>query len=135
MAYVYLDRFFFAFHTTLVVCILVGWAWKRTRPWHLGLVLATAFSWGVLGIWYGFGYCPCTDWHWQVRYRLGYDDMPASYLKYLVDKLFAVNVNPTLVDGFAVVVFVVICCLSIVLIIIDQTDRTDQSDSFSNKSQ
>jgi hypothetical protein len=119
MAYVYLDQFFFAFHTALVLFVLTGWLWRRTRPWHLGLVFATAFSWGVLGIWYGFGYCPCTDWHWQVRYRLGYDDMPASYLKYLADRLLGQDFNPLLVDNIAIAVFVVIGIISLVLCLKD----------------
>lgn len=126
MAYVYLDRFFFAFHTALVVFILFGWLWRSTRPWHLALVAATAFSWGVLGLWFGFGYCPCTDWHWQVRYRLGYDDMPASYLKYLLDHLTGQSWTPELVDGAALVVFVASGLFSAILLFIDRHRQQKQ---------
>jgi len=39
---------------------------------HRASLLLTAFSWFVLGIWYGWGYCVCTDWHYMVlRDELG----------------------------------------------------------------
>jgi hypothetical protein len=31
----------------------------------------TAVSWDF-GIWYGYGYCLFTDWHWRIRELLGY---------------------------------------------------------------
>jgi len=101
--YVFLDKFFLVFHTSLVLFILLGWLWKRFRRINLIVQLLTVFSWFVLGIWYGFGYCPCTDWHWQVRARLGYHDMPASYLVFLINNLTGIRVNKTLVDVFAVI--------------------------------
>ena len=53
---------FFVFHTAWIVFNCVGWAWRRTRRWHLATVSLTALSWFGLGIRYGWGYCP--------RYRL-----------------------------------------------------------------
>lgn len=76
---------FIIFHTALIVFNLTGWIWQKTRRLNLITLLLTAFSWVVLGFWYGFGYCPCTDWHWQVRRALGYDDMPRSYIEFLVE--------------------------------------------------
>ncbi len=104
--YVYLDKFFFAFHSTLIVLILFGWAWKKTRLLNLAVILLTAFSWFVLGIWYGYGYCPSTDWHWQVRAKLGIRDMPASYTKFLVDSFTGWDVDQRIVD---------ICTLSLLV--------------------
>jgi hypothetical protein len=101
--YEFLNVFFFVFHTTLILFILLGWLWTKTRKINLAVVILTAFSWFFLGIWYGFGYCPCTDWHWQVRMRLGYYDMPSSYLKFLIRSLTGWEVDKTLVDVFAVV--------------------------------
>lgn len=99
----FLNIFFFVFHSSLILFIVLGWVWRKTRRIHLAVVVLTALSWFFLGIWYGFGYCPSTDWHWQVRLRLGYDDMPASYLTFLVRSLTGWNVDKTLVDVFAVV--------------------------------
>ena len=98
----FLNIFFFAFHSFLIVFNLFGWIWKKTRRIHLVLVLLTAFSWFILGIWYGFGYCPFTDWHYKVRMELGYYDMPDSYLKFLIQSLTGLNVSQRWVDIFAV---------------------------------
>lgn len=101
----FLDKFFFVFHSGLIVLLLFGWTWKKTRRVNLLVILLTAFSWFILGIWYGYGYCPSTDWHWRVRMKLGKDDMPASYTKFLVDSLTGWDVSQTTVD---VVTFVLL---------------------------
>ena len=71
---------FFVFHTLWIVFKCLGWACRRTRRWQLATISLTALSWFGLGIWYGWGYCPFTDWHWQIRERLGYHD-PPSYIQ------------------------------------------------------
>ena len=38
---------FFVFHTAWIVFNCVGWAWRRTRRWHLATVSLTALSWSV----------------------------------------------------------------------------------------
>ncbi len=100
--YAFLNKFFFVFHSALMVFILFGWVWRKTRIANLVVILLTAFSWTFLGIWYGFGYCPSTDWHWQVRMKLGYSDMPSSYTKFLIDSLTGLKTSETLVDFLAV---------------------------------
>ncbi len=101
--YQLLNGFFFIFHSGLIVFNLFGWLWPATRKWNLLTLTATGFSWFGLGIWYGWGYCPCTEWHWEVRLALGYRDMPYSYIKFLVDKLTGLDVNAILVDTATVV--------------------------------
>lgn len=101
--YAFLNIFFFVFHSFVIVFNLFGWIWKKTRKANLVVILLTAGSWFILGIWYGFGYCPCTDWHWQVRMKLGISDMPSSYTKFLVDSLTGADVDPNLVDVVAVI--------------------------------
>jgi len=100
----FLDKFFFVFHSSLMVFILFGWMWRKTRPANLIVILLTAFSWFFLGLWYGFGYCPSTDWHWQVRMRLGYRDLPDSYTKFLVETFTGWEVSQRIVDIFTVLV-------------------------------
>ena len=63
----FLDVLLTVFHLTLTLFNLTGWILKKTRKLHLVVLMVTAASWFVLGIWYGWGYCPLTDWHWQVR--------------------------------------------------------------------
>jgi hypothetical protein len=100
--YAFLNIFFFVFHSSVILFNLFGWIWKKTRLANLIVILLTVFSWTILGIWYGFGFCPCTDWHWQVREKLGYMDMPSSYTKFLVDSLTGLDVKETVVDTLAV---------------------------------
>jgi len=97
-----LDAAFFAFHTLLIVFNVFGWMWGRTRRANLVCLVLTGLSWVGLGYWYGWGYCPCTDWHWQVRERLGAGPMPTSYLKFLGDSITGLNLDPLWVDRTAV---------------------------------
>jgi hypothetical protein len=90
---VLLDVGFFLFHTLLIGFNVVGWAWPRTRVLHLLTMGATTFSWFVLGATYGWGYCLCTDWHFQVRQELGYHDPESTYVQLLVHQLFGVSLS------------------------------------------
>ena len=111
--YAFLDKFFFVIHTFIIVFVLFGWIWKKTRVANLTVILLTAFSWFILGIWYGFGYCFCTDWHYRVRIELGYSDMPYSYVKFLMDSLLGTDINAKLVDIFTLVFFLSALIVSI----------------------
>jgi hypothetical protein len=82
-----LNYFFFVFHTVLIVFNVFGWLFVKTRKLHLYVLLITLFSWFVLGIWYGFGYCFLTDWHYEVLRKLGETQMPQSYIAFLIQKL------------------------------------------------
>jgi hypothetical protein len=52
---------------------------------------------------YGWGYCPCTDWHWEVKRALGASNLPYSYIKYYMDKLSGFKWNPMVVDTTVVI--------------------------------
>jgi hypothetical protein len=105
--YPFLNQFFFIFHSILIVFSLFGWIWKKTRLVNLVVLLLIGSSWFILGIWYGLGFCPSTQWHWQVRMRLGYDDMPTSYTKFLLDSLTGLDVSAGLVDILTLVFFMI----------------------------
>lgn len=71
--------------------------------------MLTGFAWFGLGIFYGIGYCPLTDWHWDVLEKLGHHDLPYSYITYLIQRLTDFEANPQTVEigtvaGFAVAV-------------------------------
>ncbi len=121
--YAFLDKFFFIFHSVLIVFSLFGWFWKKTRLANLVVLSLTGFSWFFLGIWYGFGFCPSTDWHWQVRMKLGHDNMPQSYIKFLMDSLTGLDVNSTLVDMGTLVFFLLALFASIVTNVRDWRKR------------
>jgi hypothetical protein len=93
-----LDIFFPLFHTALIGFSVTGWIWKKTRCVHLAVMSLTCFSWLGLGFFYGFGYCPCTDWHWQVKRALGETGLPASYVKYYLDGLTGLDWDSSQVD-------------------------------------
>jgi hypothetical protein len=115
----FLNFFFFFFHTSLMLFNCTGWIWRKTRRWNLITLLLTALSWFVLGIWYGWGYCLCTDWHWDTREKLGYFDQSISYVHFLILKLTGINFDPKLVDKVTVSVFFVTIVLSLWLNIRD----------------
>lgn len=94
----FLDIFFTVFHSLLVLFILFGWIWKKTRRLNLICILLTAASWLFLGIFYGLGYCPLTDWHFNILRRLGYSDLPNSYLSFLFTRLTGMQIDQHLVD-------------------------------------
>jgi hypothetical protein len=118
-----LDKFFIFFHTFLALFSIFGWIWKRIRSVHLFVILLTAFSWFVLGIWHGIGYCPLTEYHWRLRRRLGYQDMPDSYIKFLLDTLTGADWDAVLVDTLTACVFILTFLISIRLNYIDWQKR------------
>ena len=94
----FLDIFFTVFHTCLVFFNLFGWIWKKTRLLNLISILLTIASWLILGIFYGFGYCPFTDWHFNILRKLGHTDLPDSYLSFLFTRLTKLQIDQSLVD-------------------------------------
>jgi hypothetical protein len=84
-------------HLLIVFFNLTGWAIPRWRRAHLVFVGITCFCWIILGIWFGFGYCPVTDWQWQVKTRLGETRLPASFITYLLNNKFGLGINEGLV--------------------------------------
>lgn len=94
---VFLDHAFLVAHTALIFFNLFGWAWRRTLRLNLLSIFLTAGSWVAFAPWYGLGYCPCTDWHWQVKWALGQTHLPNNYLTYLFDAWTGIAVS----DEFA----------------------------------
>ena len=123
MWYQALNIFFFIFHTAFTLFNIGGWAFKRTRILHLISLLLTAFSWFVLGAWYGWGYCLCTHWHWAVREALGYHDKSNSYIHFLVLHLTGINLDPQFVENCTLVLFLLSFVLSVWLNIRDRRKK------------
>mgnify|MGYP001495053211 CR=1 FL=1 len=110
-----LDVFFTLLHLLIIGFNLLGWIWKGTRRLHLYSVLITAASWLVLGIWYGIGYCPITDWQWRVKTELGERNLPNSFIKYQVDRLTGINSDSAVIDAATGITFAVVTVLSVYL--------------------
>ena len=94
----FLDVLFLWLHIVIILFNLFGWIWLKTRKVHLVVVLTTLFSWLVLGFKYGLGYCFLTDWHWDVKYKLGETELPASFVKYFLDQYTFIHLTAETVD-------------------------------------
>jgi len=73
----------------------------------------TLSCWLILGIWYGLGYCPVTDWQWQIKEKLGEHNLPNSFIKYYADKISGRDIPSLSIDiltgisfGLAVIITV-----------------------------
>jgi hypothetical protein len=108
--YTFLDVTFLVLHTLLIIFNLFGWIFRKTRRINLLTILLTASSWLVFAPWYGLGYCPCTDWHWEVKRRLGETDLPNNYFTYLIDAWTGIAITDFTAERLA------LGCLAIALI-------------------
>jgi len=120
MIYRILDIFFVVFHTSIILFNLFGWIWRKTRIYNLILLMLTGISWLVLGLLVGtLGYCPLTDWHFNVLNKLGVSDLPSSYVKYLVDRLTGLNFDSSVIDKVTLYAFLAALGLSLIFNIRD----------------
>lgn len=105
-----LDIIFLWLHIVIILFNLFGWIWKIARKPHLIILASTLFSWLVLGIKYGLGYCFLTDWHWEVKMKLGETNLPNSFIKYFFDQYTFLIVSAELAD------LITISCIVLVII-------------------
>lgn len=120
MVYKIINVFFFVFHVSLIIFNVFGWIPVTLRKWNLTALILTAFSWFVLGIFYGFGYCFLTDWHWQVREKLGYPTDSNSYIHFLVTELTGISIEEKIVDTLTAIFFFTAFALSVYVNIRDR---------------
>jgi hypothetical protein len=78
-------------------------------------MLCVAFSWLVLGAFYGTGYCICTDLHWRVRSEMGKPIHSSSYLQFLVENVTGRSVPVSVLNPLAAVGFTLLLAVSISL--------------------
>ena len=108
-----LDLLLTLLHFVIIGFNLLGWIWKRTRRLQLIVVCATAACWFVLGIWFGIGYCPITDWDWQIKQKLGEHNLPDSFIKYYADMIVGHSVNASLIDTLTAAGFFMAALLAV----------------------
>jgi hypothetical protein len=119
----FLDWLFLLFHLSLVIFNLFGWIWKKTRCWNLIALLLTFSSWFLLGLIYGIGFCPFTEWHWQILYKLGHTGLPDSYVSYLVIRTTGIDPPQYLIDQVTVIGAFTAFFISLVLSIRDRVRK------------
>ncbi|TVQ12250.1 MAG: DUF2784 family protein [Bacteroidetes bacterium] len=108
-----IDWILFIFHFLFVLFNLTGWIWRATRKLHLVSILLTFGSWFILGIFYGWGYCPLTDWHWSVLNKMGKYGLPNSYVSYLIERTTGFSLPDMLVDFLTLLFALVALALSV----------------------
>ena len=117
------DYALLVFHAGLTLFNLLGWTWRKTRVANLVALLITGGSWFILGLWYGIGYCPLTDWHWEVLRRLGETGLPRSYITYVIQRILGLQVSGPAVERWTGILFFVALLLSVVLNILHRRRR------------
>ena len=109
----FLDYILTFLHASLVIFAITGWAFDSTRKFHFWTVLCILFAWLVIGYWLGTtGYCPITDFHWDLKRALGEVNLPNSFIKYMLDWLFQYDFNRHEVDRLTGIVMVLVVTIT-----------------------
>ncbi|MGI4730034.1 MAG: DUF2784 domain-containing protein [Janthinobacterium lividum] len=108
-----LDFLLTVVHLVIIGFNLFGWISPKTCKLHFVFVLLTAACWLGLGYWYGIGYCPVTDWQWQVKTQLGEQNLPNSFIKYEVDKIIGKDSNAVFIDIITAASFFLAAVISV----------------------
>lgn len=111
----FLDILLTIVHLAIVGFNLFGWIPIVTRKAHFLSILLTAASWLLLGIWFGIGYCPFTDWQWQIKEKLGESNLPSNFIEYFAEKISGRDFDAQLVNNLIIVCFVLAAVISIYL--------------------
>jgi hypothetical protein len=115
MLYQLLDWFFVAFHTVLIAFNLFGWIRKAWLRYNLITLLLTGVSWIFLGLFYGLGYCPLTDWHWMVLENWAKHPETNSYVAYLFNRIIGIEMSDSFADSLTLWVYLGALGISIIL--------------------
>ena len=109
----FLDVLLTIIHLSIIFFNLFGWIPKATRRAHFIVIVLTAASWFLLGIRFGIGYCPFTDWQWQVKERLGERNLPNNFIEYIAEKVSGRNLDSGFVDTVTAIGFALAALLSV----------------------
>lgn len=101
----FLDVLLTIVHLVIIVFNLFGWMFRKTRTIHLYSIALTALSWFLLGIWFGIGYCPITDWQWRVKEKLGESDLPDSFITYFMNNVTGYQLSDEFINIVTAVCF------------------------------
>ena len=99
------DIFFTLLHLVIILFNLFGWIPAHTRRLHLVIAGLTAASWFILGLWFGIGYCPITDWQWRVKELRGETDLPGNFVEYISERLTNYDFDSTFINNVTATCF------------------------------
>ena len=109
----FLDMLLTFVHLAIVFFNLFGWIPKATRKAHFVSILLTAVAWFLLGIWFGIGYCPVTDWQWKVKENLGEHGLPSNFIEYIAEKMTGHDFDSGFVSTVIAICFALAAFLSV----------------------
>ena len=112
---VLLDIVLFTVHVVVIGINSFAWLFRKTRKLHLVVIVTTAFSWFIIGLWYGMGYCFLTDWEWEIKRQLGETNLPSSFVHYLVNRSLGLSISEGTLDFLTGAVFAIALVGSVVL--------------------
>lgn len=115
LVYPLLNGIFHVVHISIIIFIMIGWAFPSLRLVHLALVLLTLGSWFILGQWLGTGYCPISDWHWKIKTALGEGQPSGTYIHHLLQTITRRGLNSETVDDTILIGTVAITAISLAL--------------------
>ena len=100
-------------HLIIIGFNLFGWILPATRKAHFICVILTAFCWFILGIWFGWGYCPVTDWQWHIKEKLGETNLPGSFITYYANKITGRQFSDVFINIITLVLFLLAAAISV----------------------
>ncbi|MEQ8473137.1 MAG: DUF2784 domain-containing protein [Marinoscillum sp.] len=131
-----LDIFLTVFHSAFILFILFGWSYKKSRKLHMTALLLTLIAWMLLGLYKGvIGYCPLTDWHWDVKRALGETGMPSSFVEYMVEKAMGINFPTLMMDIFTASGLIFGIVMSIIIYLKEMKKPDQKVGAFTNNSE
>ena len=108
-----LDVLLTLLHLVIIGFNLFAWIWPALRRAHFIGIMVTGACWFLLGIWFGPGYCPVTDWQWRIKEQLGEHNLPNSFIKYYADKISGQNFPSSLIDSLTLTCFLLALLTSV----------------------
>jgi len=97
----------------IILFNLFGWIFSAAKKAHFFSILITAFCWFILGIWFGWGYCPLTDWQWHIKARLGKTNLPASFITWSANELTGTRFSDTFINLLTLLLFIAAAAISV----------------------
>jgi len=102
----FIDGLFTLLHIIIILFNLFGWIFPVARKAHFICIAITAFCWFILGIWFGWGYCPLTEWQWRIKERLGETNLPDSFITWFVNKITGMHFGDTFINLLTLILFI-----------------------------
>ncbi len=115
MRYIFFNALCHLFHLLLIVFVALGWLFPAYRMAHLGLIVLTLACWILLARWYGFGYCPITDWHWKMKQACGKERPKGSYIHLITEQISGRIMNADVVDKWVLIGTIMVSALSLII--------------------